>query len=91
MEELNKLLEENPKAKEEFDTIIEVLNLGTIGEIKRLLNYIEVLEDMIEANEDRSELLHTIDEHNCWTQWMRADGLLRKDETWWENVLEGTM
>jgi hypothetical protein len=41
-------MDENPKVKEEFDTIIEVLNAGATGEIKRLLDHIAILEDMIE-------------------------------------------
>lgn len=89
MDELKRVLEENPKAKEEFDTIIEVLNAGATGEIKRLLEYIEELEEMIEQQEDRATILQRIDEHNGWTMWMHADGLLKEDETWWEGMLEG--
>ena len=86
--ELKKLFEENPKAKEEFDTIIDVLSAGATGEIERLLRYIEELEEMIEEGADRATLLQRIDEHNGWTMWMHADGYLSGDETWWESVLQ---
>ena len=40
MNELKKILAENPQAKEEFENIVEVLNLGATGEIKRLVRHI---------------------------------------------------
>ena len=88
MNELKKMLAENAQAKEEFENIIEVLNLGATGEIKRLLRHIEQLEEMIENGESREEILKVIDAFNGWTQWMRADGLLKEDETWWESIVE---
>ena len=91
MNELKKILEENPRAKEEFDNVIEVLNDGAVGEIKRLLDHIHALEDMIEHNDNREEMLKEIDNFNGWTMWFRADGILEEDETWWENVLEGCL
>ena len=87
MNELKKILAENPQAKEEFENIVEVLNLGATGEIKRLVRHIEQLEEMIEEGESREEMLKVIDNFNGWTQWMRADGLLEEDETWVDRVL----
>lgn len=89
MDELKKLLEKNPKAKEEFDNIVTTLSDRATGQIKRLLGYIGTLEDMIEHNDSREEMLKKIDSFNGWTVWFREDGILEEEETWWENALEG--
>ena len=86
---LQKLLEQYPEAKEEFDNIITALSDGASGEIKRLLDHINTLEDMIEHNDGREDMLKEIDSFNGWTMWFRADGILEEEETWWENALEG--
>ena len=80
---LAELLEQYPEAKEQFDMLQEF----SVSEIKRLLQYIAVLEDMIEDNTERAEMLQVIDDHNGWTMWMRADGYLDEDTEWWETVL----
>ena len=91
MDELKRLLDENPKAKEEFDNIVTTLSDGATGQIKRLLDHINTLEDMIEYNDSREEMLKKIDSFNGWTAWFRADGILEEEETWWENALEGRL
>lgn len=80
---LQEVLKNNPDAKEEFDILQEF----GVSEIKRLLNYITVLEDMIESKAERAEILQIIDEHNGWTKWLRADGHLDENTEWWETVL----
>lgn len=72
----------------ELENMVEVLSLCATREIDRLACHIEQLERMIEKGESREEMLKVIDEFNGWTLWMRADGLLEDDETWWEDVLE---
>jgi hypothetical protein len=42
---------------------------------------------MIENKAERAEMLQIIDEHNNWTEWLRADGHLDEDTEWWETVL----
>lgn len=87
MDELKRLLQENPKAKEEFDNIIEILNMGSIEQIKMWIEYANELEEMIEANVSRKDMLQTIDNFNHLTEQMRYSGSLKEDETWWESVL----
>lgn len=87
MSKLQELLAQHPEEKEEFDFIFQNLNEFSTNEIKRLLEYIAVLEEMIEKKEDRAEILQTIDAYNGWTKWMRADGYLDEDTEWWETVL----
>ena len=87
MDELKRVLEENPKAKEEFDNIIEILNTGSIGQIKMWIEYANELEEMIEENVSREDMLQTIDNFNHLTEQMQHRGLLKENETWWESVL----
>ena len=87
MKKLKELLEKYPEAKEEFDTIIEVLNVGSNEQIKMWIEYANELEEMIEANESREEMLKRIDRFNCLTEQLRASGHLDEDTEWWETVL----
>ena len=87
MEKLKKLLEQHPEAKEEFDTIIEVLNKSNTEHLKMWIGYANELEEMIEANESREEMLKRIDSFYCLTEQLRADGLLDEDTGWWETVV----
>lgn len=89
MSKLMKLLEKFPEEKEEFDTIVDILNTGSVGQIRELLDYIVELETMIEEDISREEMLQVIDCYNHYTEQMQYQGLLQKDETWWEGVKEG--
>jgi hypothetical protein len=86
MSELERLLKENPEAKEEFDSIIEMLNLGSTEQIKMWINYAERLEDMIENKVDRIAMLEEIDRFNQYTERMHADGILPEYLTWVDRV-----
>ena len=81
MSKLMELLEKHPEEKEEFDTIIEVLNVGSSEQIKMWIEYVNDLEKMIE------EMLERIDKFYCLTEQLRADGLLDEDTEWWETVI----
>ena len=74
MSKLMELLEKHPEEKEEFDTIIEVLNVGSNEEIKMWIGYANELEEMVESNESREEMLKRIDRFNCLTEQLRARG-----------------
>ena len=87
MSKLQALLAQHPEEKEEFDLIIEVLNTGSIEQIKMWIEYANVWEEMIESNESREEMLKIIDDFNCLTEQLRADGHLDEDTEWWETVL----
>ena len=87
MSKLQALLAQHPEEKEEFDLIIDVLNTGSNEQIKMWIEYANVLEEMIEANESREEMLKIIDDFNCLTEQLRADGHLDEDTEWWETVL----
>ena len=87
MSKLMELLEKHPEEKEEFDTIIEVLNVGSNEQIKMWIEYANELEEMIEANESREEMLKRIDSFNCLTESLRASGYLDEDTQWWETVV----
>lgn len=91
MSKLQALLAQHPEEKEEFDVIVDILNTGSIEQIKMLLDYIAELEDMIEQGTSREEMLQAIDWHNHYTEQMQYQGLLEEDETWWESVIEGQL
>lgn len=86
MNKLMELLAEHPEEKEEFDTIIELLNTGSIGQIKMWMHHAENLEEMIEQKVDRVEMLEYIDEFNHWTEMMQWDGTLPEGVTWVDTV-----
>ena len=87
MSKLMELLERHPEEKEEFETIVDILNIGSNEQIKMWIEYANELEEMIEANESREEILKVIDNFNCLTEQLRADGRLDEDTEWWETVL----
>ena len=87
MSKLQALLAQYPEEKEEFDLIIDMLNAGSVEQIKMWIEYVNVLEEMIEANESREEMLKIIDDFNCLTEQLRANGYLDEDTEWWETVL----
>lgn len=87
MSKLQALLAQHPEEKEEFDLIVDILNMGSNEQIKMWIEYANVLEEMIEANETREEILKVIDDFNCLTEHLRADGHLDEDTEWWETVL----
>ena len=87
MSKLQALLAQYPEEKEEFDLIVDMLNAGSVEQIKMWIEYANVLEEMIEANESREEMLKIIDDFNCLTERLRADGYLDEDTEWWETVL----
>ena len=87
MSKLQELLAQHPEEKEEFELVLQNLSEFGANEIERLLEYIVVLEEMIENKEDRAEILQIIDEHNGWTEQMKADGFLDSDTEWWETIL----
>lgn len=82
MNKLMELLAQHPEEKEEFDTIIKILNTGSVEQIKMWMRHAERLEDMIEEKVDRVEILEYIDEFNHWTEMMRYDGTLPEGVTW---------
>lgn len=82
MNKLMELLAQHPEEKEEFDTIIELLNTGSVEQIKMWMRHAERLEDMIEEKVDRVEMLEYIDEFNHWTELMHSDGTLPEGVTW---------
>ena len=86
MNKLMELLAEHPEEKEEFDTIIELLNIGSVEQIKMWMNHVERLEEMIEQKVDRVEILEYIDEFNHWTEMMQWDGTLPEGVTWVDTV-----
>ena len=86
MNKLMELLAQHPEEKEEFDTIIEILNTGSNGQIKMWMHYAESLEDMIEQKVDRVEMLEYIDQFNHWTELMHGDGTLPEGVTWVDMV-----
>lgn len=85
---LKELLEQNPEAKKEYELQIKGLEQLGIALIREQANYISSLEEMIEENVCREEILQTIDFHNHYTERMQYEGLLEQDETWWEQVME---
>lgn len=87
MSKLMELLEKHPEEKEEFDTIIEVLNAGSNEEIKMWIEYANDLEKMIEEKASIEKMLERIDKFYCLTEQLRADGLLDEDTEWWETVV----
>lgn len=87
MSKLMELLEKHPEEKEEFDTIIEVLNVGSNEQIKMWIEYVNDLEKMIEEKASIEEMLERIDKFYCLTEQLRADGLLDEDTEWWETVV----
>lgn len=86
MNKLMELLAQHPEEKEEFDTIIEVLNIGSTEQIKMWMKHAERLEDMIEEKIDRVEMLEYIDWFNHWTEMMHMDGTLPENVTWVDTV-----
>lgn len=86
MNKLMELLARHPEEKEEFDTIIELLNIGSVEQIKMWMRHAERLEDMIEEKVDRVEMLEYIDEFNHWTEMMQWDGTLPDGVTWVDTV-----
>lgn len=87
MSKLMELLEKHSEEKEEFDTIIEVLNVGSSEQIKMWIEYVNDLERMIEEKASIEEMLERIDSFYCLTEQLRADGLLDEDTEWWETVV----
>lgn len=86
MNKLMELLAEHPEEKEEFDIIVELLNIGSVEQIKMWMHHAERLEEMIEQKVDRVEMLEYIDEFNHWTELMRYDGTLPEGVTWVDTV-----
>lgn len=86
MNKLMELLAQHPEEKEEFDTIIELLNTGSVEQIKMWMKHAERLEAMIEQKVDRVEILEYIDEFNHWTEMMWHDGTLPEGITWVDRV-----
>ena len=87
MSKLMELLEKYPEEKEEFDTIIEVLNVSSSEQIKMWIEYVNDLEKMIEEKASIEEMLERIDKFYCLTEQLRADGHLDEDTEWWETVV----
>lgn len=87
MSKLMALLGQYPEEKEEFDLIVDLLNKGSNEQIKMWIEYANELEEMIESNESREEMLKAIDNFNCLTESLRISGYLDEDTEWWETVV----
>ena len=84
---LKELLEKYPQAKKEYEDQIQCLSHAGLVIIEEQGKWIEKLEDMIEDNVDREEILKEIDARYWYTVRMQDQGVLDKDTEWWETVL----
>lgn len=84
---LTELLEKYPEAKKEYGDQLKCLSHAGLVIIEEQSKWIERLEDMIENNVDREEILKEIDARYWYTVRMQDEGILSKDTEWWETVL----
>ena len=80
---LHQLMEQDPEIRKEVRELVEINNIPW----KDMASYLKRLEDMIEHNASRRELLEVIDNHYGLTMWFRADGLIEEDEHWYDDFL----
>lgn len=84
---LKELLEKYPEAKKEYEDQISCLSHAGMVVIEEQSRWIEELEDMIEDNVNREEILKAIDARYWYTVRMQDEGILDEDTEWWETVL----
>ena len=84
---LKELLEKYPEAKKEYEDQINCLSHAGLVIIEEQSKWIEELEDMIEDDVDREEILKAIDARYWYTARMQEEGILSEDTKWWETVL----
>lgn len=84
---LKELLEKYPEANKEYEDQISCLSHAGLVIIEEQSKWIEKLENMIEDNVDREEILKAIDARYWYTVRMQDEGILDEDTEWWETVL----
>lgn len=84
---LKELLEKYPEAKKEYEDQINCLSHAGVVIVEEQNKWIERLEDMIENNVDREEMLKEIDARYWYTVRLQEEGILSEDTKWWEIVL----
>lgn len=84
---LKELLEKYPEAKKEYEDQINCLSHAGLVIIEEQDKWIEKLEDMIEDNADREEILKEIDARYWYTVRMQEERILSEDIEQWETVL----